>query len=182
MPLRARVRSARRRSDAARRVGCDVRHRHVRGLLGRLPMSAALRIEGECVAIRPAVEDDYGYIHSTWMNSFARPAGMSAELYRTRQPELIKKLIASDSSKLMVACSEDVESTIFGWVCAEAGRNFIHYGYVRDSLRNQGIARSLVHAALGDYPKRIYVTHRFMNGKEGRHRFIYNPYLLQVLF
>ncbi len=141
-----------------------------------------MEIEGEKIAIRPMVADDLHFILSTWMGQFRNASPIANELYRLRQSELIHALIASPTNRTLVACSEDEDSAIIGWVCGALGGNHIHYAYVRDAARNNGIARELVKSVLGHYPNRIYVTHRFRNGVESRKRFIFNPYILRVLF
>jgi len=62
--------------------------------------------------------------------------------------------------------------TVHAWACGEA--DTLHYVYVPPDLRGFGIAAKLIALALGGYPERINVTHRWPRESS---RFVFRPQL-----
>ncbi len=145
-------------------------------------MSAAssLQVDGEGIVIRDIEPDDRNFIIATWVRSYKPLARVnSSDVYEWGQRELIRRLLLAH--RVCVACQSDVPSSILGWVCAEPKNRTVHYAFVRQELRDIGIARKLITEALGGaYFDRINVSHRFVNHDESRKRFVFNPYLLMV--
>lgn len=136
-----------------------------------------LEIEGEPIAIRPGVEDDLRFVMQTWIRSYKPVVKVNEAVYDKEHPELIKRILRG--AKLSVACSPDVQSTIHGWACGDAG--VLHYAYVPSAFRGRGVARALIQSVLGSYPNKIEVSHRFHNPVASRVRFVFNPYRLGVV-
>lgn len=122
------------------------------------------------------VLSDVAYIRSSWRRNYRQQAlsKVSVAVFDENHPALIDKLIAN--SNTVVACSTDEPGAIHGWACGVIDGP-LHYAYVAAPLRGRGIARAVIESALGSYPARIFVTHRFFgNGRCSR--FVFNPYAL----
>lgn len=85
----------------------------------------------------------------------------------------------------LVACATDHPSQVFGWICAEyqCDRRVMHFLYVRNMWRRQGVATQLMRRAFPDGvgERTIYVTHptRMMRHFTERWRLRFNPYLVR---
>lgn len=138
------------------------------------PLTAALSVEGVPFAIRDSEPGDIAYVARTWRRTY-RPIAKfnNREVYDKGQNALIDKLIAD--GRLVIACDPEMPSVIIGWACAKG--HLLHYAFVRDGFQGKGVARQLIKVAIGCYPSRIEVTHKFTRGVA---RFVYNPYPLMV--
>lgn len=138
-----------------------------------------IELAGEGIAVRAFTEGDRGFVFDSWVRSYKPNAKIgSSEAYERGQRALIGALLKS--CRVLIACTSDAPTAILGWACGDPERSHLHYAFVRQELRNVGLARRLIEETLGTYPRRIYVTHRFINNDESRGRFVHNPYPLMV--
>lgn len=93
------------------------------------------------VDVRPATPGDTAYISKTWLQA-ARPARMDRARFLELHRPVIAALLARGAS---VAHPAGDPETILGFVVAEPG--VLHWLYVRDAWRGNGIARRLYAAA-----------------------------------
>lgn len=116
--------------------------------------------------IRPGAPGDLNRVRKDWLLSFAlsdfahfvtpRPDWQrrASELYWSWQRAIVERLLSE--SELWVASWGEDTSTIVGWTVHDG--TVVHYVYVSEAYRNQGIAKRLLAPAL-DRP-RITFTHR----------------------
>jgi GNAT superfamily N-acetyltransferase len=94
-------------------------------------------------AIRPGRPADARFVLDSWARSFRRSpfAGCVPEdLYPSVVRATATRLLATGT--LEVACNPDEPDQILGWALREPGR--LHYVYVKDPWRRDGIARDLL--------------------------------------
>jgi GNAT superfamily N-acetyltransferase len=106
-------------------------------------------------------EVDGNFVYSSWLNSYRESAiggwksptgeAMALGVYYKRARSRIDALIKR-GAELKVACDPEDTNIILGWMCAEDP--VLHYVYVKEAYRRQGIALSLL-AACGLSSSRI---------------------------
>lgn len=127
------------------------------------------------LTIRPAIDSDVALIHSSWLRSYwnasASASGVRFDLYQAGQRARIARLL----SFVEIACSPEAPDTIMGWRCADytGDRSALHYVYVRQIYRRQGVAKYL----LGTWDWQA--THMTPAFARAFPRIPYNPYLLE---
>lgn len=106
------------------------------------------------VEFRPMDHSDEAYVLSTWARSHRDHARRThrtpAKLDEYRAGVMLP---AVNLAGVTVACSSEHRGTLLGWICATP--RVLHYVYVRDALRCQGLAREMIAAAMGGYGERI---------------------------
>lgn len=114
------------------------------------------------VAVRDFVmERDGNFVFHSWGNSY-RDAALGAwgdipkATYYKRVRGRIEALIKR-GAELKIACDPDDANIILGWMCAEAP--VLHYAYVKEAYRRQGIALSLLAACELSSPRVIPCSH-----------------------
>jgi len=124
--------------------------------------------------LRPAIESDRHFILDTWYR--AHPPlfrGVSGRVYFNGQSRLIKRLY--DQCAAYVACYAGDSDLVLGWSVTSASA--VHYVWVREDFRRQGIARALLTPYIGKPtiythpPNRAYI--RDLIPKD----WVYDPYL-----
>lgn len=151
------------------------------------------RVKTRVRQVRP---EDIDFITSSWLQSY-RTGGCMVEsvpnsIYFRQHHRLLEKLIPE--SVVLIACNDEDDEQIFGWICAQIVDNFlcIHYLYVKDSFRRFGIAEELVRLLMQTQPvdqTLILTTHqtrkvRAMQTSDRqikKVRIQYSPYLLFML-
>lgn len=85
--------------------------------------------------------DDLAYVVNTWVHN--APA---LRLMRTGEATRhVRALLSRDGAQLRVAYVPHEADAIMGWAALEEGRPWcVHYVYVRDGARRQGVARALL--------------------------------------
>jgi ribosomal protein S18 acetylase RimI-like enzyme len=123
--------------------------------------------------IRDALPSDLAYVKNTWVKSFGdSPWGQSLNraVYREGHSRLVEAL--TERCAIAIACDTEDTDVVFGWLAYEGG--VVHFCYVREAMRRQGIARSL----LGD---KADVAQQYTH-PAGRVRvppkWVWNPYAL----
>ncbi len=98
------------------------------------------------VKIRPATEADYPYIYSSWARNYQPTYARiclnhkGPHRYDSCINRFIKKRL--ESSTVAVACDPDDDEFIIGWAVFD--QKAVYYCYVRESMRNAGVAKKLL--------------------------------------
>ncbi len=104
--------------------------------------------------IRPAKQEDTGFILSSWFDSFRSASALCATLKRHSfetdagrvywmfMKDLVRRWAAEPDARTMVACDPEAEDTLVGFAAASGQQ--LHYVYIRDGFRRSGHARALV--------------------------------------
>ena len=101
--------------------------------------------------LRPGCEDDLPFVLKTWTRSYAADPGSGSQ---TRQRLVsgirgtILDLLQHPTTELVVGIDEGT-GLIRGFVCFDTGREFpvLHYVYVKDGYRGEGLGSQLIDAA-----------------------------------
>lgn len=115
------------------------------------------------IRIRPFRESDAGTVATDWLKSFhlshyAGPIPM--DLYWPTYRTAINRLMWSTRVTILMACSPDDDSQTFGWITAERKiQPIVHFLYVKQVFRHQGIAKMLMAAA--DIPTGLTFIYTF---------------------
>lgn len=142
--------------------------------------------EGLPLRIRPATNEDIGFIFNSWMRSY-RDKGTGCKnvptvIYDQNQHKLIERLLQNATT--LIACNDEDPSQIFGYICAEyiQGAFVVHYAYTKHSMRKFGVFSHLLNAfqhdatVAGCYTHQTSVAYRL----ENKYQLIYHPYLLVI--
>ncbi len=100
------------------------------------------------VRLRPAVPGDLKFVVKSWVRSFAN-SDWAGPMSRERLVRAIKGTIAdliARGAEVWVACLAEHTDFIFGFVCFERDWQWplVHFVYVRDDYRDNGIGKVLV--------------------------------------
>ena len=133
-------------------------------------------------SIRDARVEDVPFVLSSWVQSFwsdgACVSGIPKSVFQRAHHSLAERAISR--SDVLVACLPNYHDVILGWVSVERNPQRLHYVYVKENFRRQGIARDLLSKALEDGPVLVTgQTHRWLRivshlGREYR----FNPYMI----
>lgn len=105
--------------------------------------------------IRLARPSDFAFVKNAWLESFKARA--IAKIERE-----IDKLARGH---VQIACDRVDDDTLLGFVAADEG--VLHYAYVKESVRNAGIARALVESLpIEAYSFRTDIGERRLQPKE----------------
>lgn len=138
------------------------------------------------IKLRPYEADDAKLILHSWMKSMR---GMYRdaldEHYFPGQQARIMKISQQPQTRVTIAADAEKPWYIYGWIVADVPGSdneplIVHYCFVKNSFRRQGIGRALMEA-VGWYPDRyVYATHWNYYLKELRQRIKirFNPWLL----
>jgi GNAT superfamily N-acetyltransferase len=130
--------------------------------------------------IRDAVSHDANFVRSSWKKSYyhQHPEKDRADIARILD-RTIDALEKSGELRTLVACSLDRPDFILGFACYDT--RAVHYVYVRELHRKNGVARELVKQA-GHSPAPTVCTHwtRAVEAYQHAHpvRLAYKPSLL----
>jgi len=141
-----------------------------------MEMTSKITVDDETVewAVRPATDDDMRFVFNSWINSFRRsPWAGVLQNHRAYalHAETIRALIAR-GAVVSVACNAERPTQILGWACTEQGDlPVLHYVYVKDFLRQRGLATALLRAVgvEGDYLYTFRTSFAKYLPKNGRH-------------
>lgn len=95
--------------------------------------------------IRPAREDDYGFVIDSWRDSFSRYSELckrDRDLYVRVMPHIIRKMLRDPEVVSLVAHNPADEDNIIGYAVARGGE--LLYVYVRSDFRKHRVARDLL--------------------------------------
>lgn len=120
------------------------------------------------VMVRPAVREELDdFVVSSWLQSYTRslPAklmradarfGLGRERYWTNQRMRIERILATPTVRVLVATVDDM---VVGWACEDRAQRKLHYIYVKDTFRRQGIANKLADWARDANGGMVALTH-----------------------
>lgn len=112
------------------------------------PLDTELEVE-----YRLATSQDLaGFVIPSWLQSYARSLvakllradgrySTGRDIYWSSQRKRIETLLATAGTRVTVATVAD---TGVGWSCEDRSRRVLHYVYVKDAFRRQGIGTALV--------------------------------------
>ncbi len=140
--------------------------------------------------IRQAQQDDVPFIMSSWLKSFRDKdqgfaEGCPNRIFYACHHRVVEVLLPR--SMVVVACDENDPRTIVAWACYERGDGgclVVHYLYVKQPLRRNGVARQLMTTllAIEGEPETVFYTHRTEAVERmrslPRSRFVFHPYLM----
>jgi hypothetical protein len=138
----------------------------------------------ELVKLRPANENDVGFIFNSWLKSFRKSnfaKNIDNTIYYENHHKLIEKLVKSNP--VIVACDSKDETQLFGYICASnsSGILVIHYAYVKHSFRNMGVCKLLLSSFNHSKDVASIYTHHTNASEKLSSKFnsVYHPYLLK---
>lgn len=126
----------------------------------------ALKAESP-LTFRPYASTDIPFIHSSWGESYYKGGSYirhlsPQEFHATHRP-IRECFFMRPTATTIVCVATSDPNTILGWVAlekpAESPGTIIHYVYVKESFREEGIATSLVEAAC-EFGSPIMFTHK----------------------
>lgn len=109
--------------------------------------------------IREMTPADRRFVVPTWVHS------SSYGLAKRDRFRLVDRIL--DGGERVVVLGS-ASGAVHAWACGRAG--LLHYAYTAPEVRGHGFARKLITEILGEYPERIWVTHRWRN----RPRFLFS--------
>jgi hypothetical protein len=149
------------------------------------------------IIVRPAEITDTNFILSTWLREYFKNSGftigISSPLFFEYHQRVVKRIMARDTTRVLVAALSDDPFVIIGYLVyelPEADWQVAHICFVKVQFRKFGIAKELLKESELDTTKTIEYTHRMRErSKEGRYSemhwlyeklpsLTYNPYLI----
>ena len=134
------------------------------------------------IRIRPATQDDIGFIFNSWLKSYRNShfaKFITNTVYYENHHKVIEQLVKDNEVK--VACNENDPNQLYGYICAGRLDGFFvcHYIYVKHSFRAMGIGKSLLNSFNHDADTAsIYTAHtRICDRLAPKFNFVYIPYL-----
>lgn len=96
--------------------------------------------------VRQAKSDDVNFIYSTWLRCYKHDSPLTKytkrEVFFEAHQKLLDKILTKKEIKVAVAVSKDDDDLIFGFLAYEP--KIIHFVYVKEPFRKEGIARKLI--------------------------------------
>lgn len=137
------------------------------------------------VNIRPFNQSDLSFIFGTWLNSYYYGSRFTEKIKKTiyfdHHHQIIQRIIDHPKTDILVACSDEDQNTIFGYLVAQDYlKPIIHYLYIKGPFQGFGIARELVLES-GLNPNDCYFTHWTRDTGWVLDKYpeaVYNPYLI----
>lgn len=126
-------------------------------------MTAAVeqtRARTQSFLVREPRPTDQGYIASTWARSMTHNSRRWTR--RNHAALSVDRVLDHASTAVLVACKDGEPDRIVGWLCwakVDAAR-VVHYCYVRDSWRREGVMSALLKAAKLDDDRPMLITHK----------------------
>lgn len=109
---------------------------------------------------RPYTFDDIPFLHSSWGSSYYTGAGykqfLTPEEFHSFHRPKRERVFNCDKSTVIVCASKENEDLIIGWIAVEkpksSGGLILHYLYVKQAFKGEGIASGLVQRGLPQRP------------------------------
>lgn len=133
------------------------------------------------VTIRPYIENDKNFILNSWLYGFKEGCEyfrlIEKDAYKDKYGQVIHNILERESTDIKIICLKEDQNIIVGYSITELRPPFIilHWMYVKQDWRNNGIARMLVPEGL------THATHLTKIGKAllKRHPDVsFNPFLI----
>lgn len=112
--------------------------------------------------IRGPRKTDQGYVASTWVRSMSGCANRPLGEKGGALGRLVDQVLERDDTRALIRHAAGDQDRILGYVvhCEGPGVPTVHYVYVRDSYREQGIATELLTAIGAQKTKALVFTCR----------------------
>ena len=92
--------------------------------------------------LRDLEPEDLNFVLNAWLKSYARFCNIRPRYFEIYEAS-IKRLL-STGCRCLVACSARDPNLIFGFAVADLRFHLLHYVFVKQALRRNGIATTLV--------------------------------------
>jgi RimJ/RimL family protein N-acetyltransferase len=115
---------------------------------------------------RPYIESDLNFIKSSWASSYYKGANyqdhLSPDEFHSRHRLIRDRILSKPNTAIIICASKELNpEIIMGWVLVERPEKspgfILHYVYVKQAFKSEGIARELLSLALPQTP--VLVTH-----------------------
>jgi GNAT superfamily N-acetyltransferase len=130
--------------------------------------------------IRQAKGNDLNFIYSTWLRSYKHDSPVTKQIKRDlffkEHQRLIDKIFMRPNINIYMACKDDDEDLVFGYIVYEP--KTIHFIYVKESFRKLGIGKRLLGClpTLNDV-EASHLTYSLIElWNAGKLKVNYNPY------
>ena len=119
----------------------------------------------EPIQYRAATKDDLRFILSSWARSYTHrrkpPEGMSMKGYRAGVRVTIADILRRPTTRAVIACNPLNASLIWGFSVFEDGPTAVlHYCYVKEVFRGNGIGTELTRLARNGRPGHLRISYR----------------------
>jgi GNAT superfamily N-acetyltransferase len=138
------------------------------------------------ILIREAIESDHAFILATWLRSAYAATSKTVndnkviklikpDIFFREHQELIKQILSDNKTFTYVACAEDYQDQLFGYICVHG--DCLHYLYVKQPYRKNGVATKLIEEIGSD----SIINHSHWSGDfvhlSRKIKSSYNPYI-----
>lgn len=138
------------------------------------------------VVFREATPEDESFVFSGWLQGHRKhgdwPRLLSSRRYFAEHKEAIARLIAA--GRTVVACREGRPTQAFGFVCFGGRANALHWVYVKQTYRGNGIGRALLERAGVSKGDTVVPCSHWSEAMDGLWKrgfcVSYNPFLLDT--
>ena len=135
------------------------------------------------IQIRQANAEDVDFIFSSWLKSYRGSllfSKVQSSIYFPEMHKLIEKLLTN--FPVLIACSTEDETQIFGWICAGEVQGIfcLHYIYVKHTYRKLGVAKLLFNSFKHDAAGMGLYTHTSKLAEQlaPKYNLIHHPFIL----
>lgn len=138
---------------------------------------------------RPYEQTDLNFVRKTWAMSYYYDNylknHLSIKQFHHYHRPIRERILAEPTLAVIICASEANPDQILGWIAAEvleeSKQMIIHYIYVKDLYRKEGIGKSLLEKVMHEKP--VFYTHESIIGrailkKMPRESFVYAPHLV----
>ena len=120
--------------------------------------------EADNYIFRPYAPSDLNFLQNSWGSSFY----MFSDIRHFIPPDVFHKyhrpirenILNSAQATVIIACAKSDPDLILGWICVEKPSNFkgllLHFIYIKQAFRGQGIARDLMAKSIGEIKPVIF--------------------------
>lgn len=115
-------------------------------------------------SLRPYKPSDVNFIQHSWGSSYYKGADyldyLSPKEFNEKHRPIREDILKKPNTACIIACDSKDEDLILGWILVEkpVGNGLLlHYIYVKEAFKGEGISDELLKYALPDKP--ILVTH-----------------------
>lgn len=135
------------------------------------------------IILREAQPEDIEFIFSSWLKSYRGSllySKVQSSVYFPEMHKVIEKLL--QNFPVIVACSSEDSSQIYGWICAGHIDSIftLHYVYVKHTFRKLGIAKLLFNSFKHEVGAAGFYTHtsKLAEQLSAKYNMVHNPFLL----
>lgn len=113
--------------------------------------------------LRPYKKEDLNFIQNSWGSSYYKGAEFNSFLspkeFNSKHRPIRESILLKANAAVLIACGKEDKDLILGWILVEKPKVGItlHYIYIKEAFKSEGISEALLKAALTDKP--ILVTH-----------------------